>query len=179
LVLVLAVLVAGTLAAVAVLGILVRDVWQTSGAIAGSLLAAAMVTGALIPLPLAWLRAMRLFAGAVTAACGAMLTLMLGYAMEHPRASDPFLGGLVLAAITAFTVTIATDLRLQLLESRAARYAAGVAELQHQRRHEQLLAAVEAPQGPVPPASAGSGPGGVVLVAVAALVVGCVLGRRR
>ncbi|MEN0072503.1 MAG: hypothetical protein AAGC63_16110, partial [Propionicimonas sp.] len=159
LVLVLAVLVAAVLAAIAVLGLLVRDVWQTSGAIAGSLLAAAMVAGALIPLPLAWLRAMRLFAGAVTAACGAMLTLMLGYAMEHPRASDPFLGGLMLAAIVAFTVTIVTDLRLQLLESRAARNAAAAAELQHQRRHEQLLAAVATRAAPAPPADTGSGRG--------------------
>lgn len=166
---------AGIIGAVVLLTHVVLDVWQTSGAIAAILLAAALATGAFFPLPLTWLRVMRLFAGVVLAICAALLTLVLGYAIEHSTTSDPFLGGLGVATFMAFVVTLATDLRLQLLEARAAAEREQVAR----ERHDELLAAFAARAEPGSPVAAGRARGGLLAWSTAALLTGWVLGSRR
>lgn len=153
----------------------VLDVWQRSGAIAASLLVAALATGAFFPLPLTWLRVMRLFAGVVLAICVALLTLVLGYAIEHPTTSDPFLGGLGVATFVAFAVTLGTDLRLQLLEARAAAERDRLAR----ERHDELLTVLGAGGSPSLATGGGRGRGWLLAWSAAALLMGWMLGGRR
>lgn len=164
---------AGIVAVVAVLADLVNRMWQTSGAIVGVLVAAALVSSVFVPSPLAWLKVMRLFAGIVLGVSTALLTLVLGYSVEHPVPHDPFLGGLVVATVVALGVTLAADLRMQYLEARAAQEAERVAR----QRHEELLAAVSGAAVTAPRASARTG---VWCAAAAVVLTGWAMrGRRR
>jgi ElaB/YqjD/DUF883 family membrane-anchored ribosome-binding protein len=170
----LALCVAAILAMAALLTTVVQDVWQRSGAIVGCLVAAAIVTSLFFPAPLAWLRVTRLFAGAVLTVCGALLTLMLGYAVEHPSPDDPFLGGLMMATLLAFLATLATDLRMHVLESRAAKEL----ERQADERHNALLAALAAQDhnhNHVTPAPTRTG---VLITAAVGVIAGMLLTRQ-
>ncbi|MBU5424586.1 hypothetical protein KQI48_18095 [Cellulomonas hominis] len=159
----------------ALLTTVVQDVWQRSGAIVGCLVAAALLSSLCFPAPLAWLRVTRLFAGAVLTVCGALLTLMLGYAVEHPSPDDPFLGGLMTATLLAFLATLATDLRMHVLENRAAKDL----ERQAVERHDALLAALaeqDHTHARVTPARARTG---VIITAAVGVLAGTLLARKR
>ncbi|TKR27009.1 hypothetical protein FA014_02770 [Cellulomonas hominis] len=163
------------LAMAVLLTTVVQDVWQRSGAIAGCLVAAAILTSLFFPAPLAWLRVTRLIAGAVLTVCGALLTLMLGYAVEHPSSDDPFLGGLMMATLLAFLATLATDLRMHVLESRAAKDL----ERDAVERHDALLAVLAAQDrthARVAPARAMSS---VLITAAVGVFAGMALARKR
>ncbi|NHT16129.1 hypothetical protein [Cellulomonas sp. IC4_254] len=159
----------------ALLTTVVQDVWQRSGAIVGCLVAAAILTSLFFPAPLAWLRVTRLFAGAVLTICGTLLTLMLGYAVEHPSPDDPFLGGLMLATLLAFLATLATDLRMHALESRAAKDL----ERQAVERHDALLAALAAQDQTHARVSRAPARAGLLITAAAGVLAGMLLTRQR
>lgn len=126
---------------VAYLAWMVREVTRDAGWVAGWLLA-----GALLALPLAlvpsiqWARLGRLLAGLTTSISGALLTIVLGYRLEHPGGQDSTAGGLLATASVAFLITVVAELRIQHLSALSA-------AAQEQRAHEQhleLLAAVRA-----------------------------------
>lgn len=158
-----------------VLATAVHDVWQRSGGIVACLAAAAVTTSVFSVAPLAWLRVTRLLAGAVLTVGGTLLTLMLGFAVEHPAQDDPFLGGLMAATLLAFGATLATDVRIHVLEGRAAK------ELERRaiERHHAVLAALLA-QDQAAATGRQARPGAAVLLAVGVgMLFGRVVGGRR
>lgn len=160
----------GVVACVVALADVVQDVWARSGAIPAWLVAASIVACAFVTAPsVRWLRVVRLFAGILLTVCGTLLTLTLGYALEHPDARDPLLGGSMLGTLVAFLATLGADLHLQHREQREERAQQALVDA----RHRELLDRLEA-------ARPGRGGRRVPWAAAAALLAaGWVAGRRR
>jgi hypothetical protein len=138
----------GTVVCVAALADVVRDVWSRSGAIPAWLVAASIAACAFVMTPsVRWLRVVRLFAGILLTICGTLLTLTLGYALEHPDARDPMLGGSMLATLVAFLATLGADLHLQHREQQEAREQQALADARHRELLDRLEVASPRPSG--------------------------------
>ena len=73
---------------------------------------------------------------------GTLLTLALGFEIEHPGHDDPFFGGMLVATAVAFIAAFGSDLRLHHLEAREASESRR-AEAEHRR---ELFSAIEQSQ---------------------------------
>lgn len=100
----------------------------------------------MLGMPVLWLRLVRLAAGGAATVTGAILTIQLGWAVDHPEVGDPqdLSGALLLALVLAGVGVWVSDMRI----TKAADDAAA-------REHREVLDAIAAMSGQCPADGAG------------------------
>lgn len=108
------------LACAAVLAWVFSTVEREAGAIAAVVVTVTIVALVFAGLnSLRWLRGARLLITAALGAAGTLLTLVLGYRLEHPSVSESderFTGWVLVATLIAFVASVTADVRLRRLE---------------------------------------------------------------